>query len=241
MIKNLKRVIRRIVYEFIPPGFTRNSYSQTGEDVIVDFLFRGVGNTNPSYLDIGTNNPTWGNNTFLFYENGSRGVLVEADQTIIPLIKESRVGDKVLNIGVGLSEQKEADFYIFDVSGIHTFNKQEAEERDKIGVHKIVKIEKVSLKPINEIIKENFDTFPDFLSIDIEGLDLAVLQSLDFSKYPIPVICSETCTYSENHIKPKDLAIAEFMLKQGYFIYADTYINTIFVNKEWFNKNDRLL
>lgn len=234
MFNGFKKLVRKTVYKLLPPPFTRNSYSQSGEDVIVDFLFRGIGLSRPAYLDIGTNNPTWGNNTFLFYENGSRGVLVEADETIIPLIRAHRTGDKILNIGVGLSEQKEADFYIFDVSGIHTFNKEEAEERNRVGVHKIVKVAKVPLKPINDIIKENFDSYPDFLSIDIEGLDLAVLQSLDFSKYPIPVICSETCTYSENHIKPKDPAIAGFMATQGYFIYADTYINTIFVNKNWF-------
>lgn len=234
MFKGIKKTIRKGVYKLIPPPFTRNSYSQCGEDVIVDFLFKGIGQAKPTYLDIGTNNPTWGNNTYLFYENGCRGVLVEADETIIPLIKQHREGDTILNIGVGLSEQKEADFYIFDISGIHTFNKEEAEERDKLGVHKIVKVAKVPLKPINEIIKENFDSYPDFLSIDIEGLDLAVLQSLDFSKYPIPIICSETCIYSENHIKPKDKAIAAFMDSKGYFIYADTYINTIFVNKDWF-------
>ena len=65
-------------------------------------------------------------------------------------------------------------------------------------------------------------------------MDLLVLQSLNFDEYPIPVICAETCTYSENYIKPKDLRISEFMRGKGYFVYADTYINTIFVNSKWF-------
>ena len=76
------------------------------------------------------------------------------------------------------------------------------------------------------------------LSLDIEGLDLEVLKSLDFEKYPIPVICVETCTYSENHIRPKDKTILEFVMSKGYEVYADTYINTIFVNKAWFYKKD---
>jgi len=96
---------------------------------------------------------------------------------------------------------------------------------------------KVPLININKIIKENFTAFPDFLSIDIEGLDLDVLKSLDFDQFPIPVICVETCTYSEDHIRPKDYSIAEFVISKGYEVYADTYINTIFVNKDWFYKN----
>ena len=89
---------------------------------------------------------------------------------------------------------------------------------------------------INTLIAENFDDYPDLLSIDIEGLDLAVLKSLDYEKYPLPVICVETCTYSENHIRPKDPTIADFLSGKGYEVYADTYINTIFVNKKWFYK-----
>ena len=79
----------------------------------------------------------------------------------------------------------------------------------------------------------------DFLSIDIEGLDLDVLKSLDYEKYSIPVICAETCTFSETHIKPKDKSIEDFMLTKGYFLYADTYVNSIFVNENWFNSIDK--
>jgi len=30
--------------------------------------------------------------------------------------------------------------------------------------------------------------------------------------------------------------VSKFLISKGYEIYADTYINTIFVKKEWFNK-----
>ena len=76
------------------------------------------------------------------------------------------------------------------------------------------------------------------LSIDIEGLDLAVLRTLDFERYPIPIVCVETCRYSEDHVRPRDHSIAEFMATKGYEAYADTYINTIFVRKTWFYRSD---
>jgi hypothetical protein len=74
------------------------------------------------------------------------------------------------------------------------------------------------------------------LSIDIEGSDLAALKAIDYERYPIPVICAETSVFDfdKNQLGGKILEIQEFLLANGYFIYADTYINTIFVNKNWF-------
>lgn len=213
-----------------------SSYSQAGEDAIVRFLFFDKKMNRITYLDIGTNIPDDNNNTYLFYQTGSRGVCVEADETMIKQIKKTRPEDTVLNYGVSIGDEQSADFYIFDVKGLNTFDKEEAERRVAYGTYKIEKVVNVKLIAINKLIKDYFDKYPDFLSIDIEGLDLEVLKSLDYTTYPVPVICVETCQYSENHIRPKDKSIAEFLCGKGYEVYADTYINTIFVNKEWFYK-----
>ena len=236
MMKGIKKLVKKTVYKVVPPPFTEYSFSQAGEDAVIRFLFQDYGKKNISYLDIGTNTPHWGNNTFLFYIHGSRGVCVEADASLIPKIKEIRPNDKVINAGVAVAEENEADFYIFNIPAINTFSKEEADYRSSFGNYKIVKVAKVPLITINNLIRDNFSSFPDLISIDIEGLDLAVLKTLDFDKYPVPVICVETCTYSENHVRPKDHTIAEFMLTKNYEIYADTYINTIFVNRSWFYK-----
>lgn len=229
MIEIIKRVIRKLVFN--NPTL---SYSQAGEDVLIFYLLSDIGIRNIKYLDIGANKPINGNNTYLFYTKGNNGVLVEADPSLIPSLKNHRKRDKVLNIGVAVSEEKEMEFYKFNEPAINTFNKEEALKRDKQGLHKIVSTVKIPLISINELIKNNFESYPDFISIDIEGLDLEVLKSIDIKKYPIPIICVETCQYSTNHIRPKDLSIGEFMKSIGYFAYGDTYINTIFVNENWF-------
>lgn len=235
MIKSFLRKVKNII--FPRPIIIYNSYSQAGEDVVLSFLFADKKMSKVSYLDIGTNIPDQCNNTYLLYKMGNRGVCVEADKTLIPMIQKVRPYDKILNVGVAVSDYDDADFYIFDISAINTFDKDEAERRAAHGTYRIKEVVKVPLKNINKIIEENFTTFPEFLSIDIEGLDLDVLKSLDFDQFPIPVICVETCTYSENHVRPKDYSIVEFVTSKGYKVYADTYINTIFVNKDWFYKN----
>jgi FkbM family methyltransferase len=238
MKRFIKDKIKEAVFAVIPPprqpNHIVNSYSQAGEDTVLKYLFDSVRLDKISYLELGTNTPDKQNNTFLFYQSGSRGVCVEADESLFDEIQRVRPEDKVLSAGVNVGNLTEADFYVFDLPALNTFSKEEAEFRESQGTFKIVRVNKVRLMTVEQIIKENFSTYPDLLSIDIEGLDLDVLKSLDFAKYPIPVICAETCVYSENHIKPKNPEIAEFMISKGYFIYADTYINTIFVNENWF-------
>lgn len=212
-----------------------NSYSQVGEDAIVAFLFADKKIEQITYLDLGANIPDFSNNTYLFYQRGYRGVLVEADITLIPTIQKVRSEDKIIHAGISTSLEEEADFFVFNEKGLNTFDPKEAESRSNMEGYSIVQTVKVPLVSINKVIENNFEKFPDFLSIDIEGLDLDVLKSLNFEKFPIPVICVESCVFSENHKRPKDRSIIEFMLSQDYQIYADTYVNTIFVNKTWFN------
>jgi len=240
MIEVIKKGIKKVIFTFIKPPleYVKNSYAQAGEDVIMQFLFYGKHIKHPSYLELGVYLPDSHNNTYLFYRNGSRGVCVEADETLIDNIKAVRKEDTVLNVGVGFSDDAYADFYIFNDAALNTFNKEEAEFRERHGTHKIEKVAKVQIKSINSILRENFPNYPHILSIDIEGLDLEVLKTLDFTSFPIPVICVETCIYSENHIKPKNTDIAHFMISKGYFMYADTYINTIFVKQDWFYETD---
>ena len=225
------RAMRRILDPMVP----LLSYAQVGEDIIVEQLFHSLGVRFPSYLEIGTNHPKLGNNTYKLYRKGCRGVLIEADVSLIPLIKRVRPKDKVLNIGVGETGGHSMKFFVFSLSGLNTFDLKEAELRQNMG-ERLKRVIDVPVQSINAVISENFQERPDFLSLDIEGLDMPVLKSLDIQKYPIPVMCVETCLFSQTYIKETDVEIISFMESIGYFVYANTYINSIFVNNAWFSR-----
>jgi FkbM family methyltransferase len=163
-------------------------------------------------------------------------VLVEADPSLIPHIRKLRRRDVVLNVGVSSGEETVKKFYVFSDPSINTFDAAVARDREQSSTVKLCSVIDIQLMSINRIIEDYVKATPDFLSIDIEGLDLTVLQSLDFEKYPIPVICAETCLYSETHVREKDRSIEEYLAAKGYFVFADTYINTIFVNEKWFRQ-----
>ena len=71
---------------------------------------------------------------------------------------------------------------------------------------------------------------PDLVSLDVEGWDLDILRSIDFARYRPYVFCVETISYAEGDGSGvKSTEIHALMLENGYRLYADTYINSIFV------------
>lgn len=227
--------LREKLHSLIPPPASNakyESFSQAGEDRIIDYLFHSMNVVNPLYLDIGANHPFYCNNTYYFYKNGGSGVCVEADPSLFENLAKVRENDKCLNIGITFDNRKEADFYIFSSPALNTLSKEEAENRERNGSYKIEKVIKIPLKTINEIIAENFDRAPDLISIDVEGIDLEIVKSLDFEKHRPLAFCVETITYGENRDEEKIPEIAEYLISKGYFVYADTHINTIFVDEK---------
>jgi FkbM family methyltransferase len=232
---NLQRFIRKcLAGSYIIRAKALPSFSQAGEDVIVNYLFHQIRINQPSYLDIGTNFPIAGNNTYFFYNRGSRGVCIEPDPSLYELIKKSRPKDVIINAGIGFDESKQAEFYIFPhpYTGWNTFSKNEAESRQQQTGIRIKEIKTLSLKNINEVIAAHFNPHPNFISIDVEGLDLAILQTLDFEKFRPEIICAETITFSINNKEEKRNDIEKFLRSRGYFVFADTHINTIFCREE---------
>ncbi len=215
------------------------SYAQAGEDLIVRALFHSFGLEQIKYLDVGANHPEFISNTYLFYKTGSRGVTVEPNPKLYARHRKVRPEDLCINAGIGYDDRTEADFYLFSgmADGLCTFSKEEAERFERIGVagigrFKIASVIKVPLKRINAIIEET--GLPDFLSIDIEGLDFDVLKTLDFSKHRIKCLCVETIHYGENSEPIRDGTLVRWLMDNGYVVYADTKINTIFVDVSWF-------
>jgi FkbM family methyltransferase len=214
------------------------SFSQVGEDLIINYLFLQLKIERPSYLDIGANFPVVGNNTYFFYNRGCRGVCIEPDPELYDKIRKARPGDTVINAGVGLNGDVSADLYIFPhpYTGWNTFSKTEAANKERETGIKPREIRPTPLKTINEVIAGHFGSCPNLISIDVEGLDLDILRSLDYTKYSPEVICAETTSFSVHHKEEKIEEIGRFLETKGYFAYADTFVNTIFCRSDVYKK-----
>src|SRR5688572_17355247 len=84
--------------------YRKISYSQSGEDLIIKYIFDNLGISQPSYFDIGAHHPFFLSNTALFYSLGCRGINVEPDPSLFTPFKDKRKEDINLNIGISSSE-----------------------------------------------------------------------------------------------------------------------------------------
>lgn len=234
LLKALKKFKDRIGYA---AGFSKGkrSFSQCGEDLLVNYVFNLRNIQYPTYLDIGANHPFFLSNTALFYQKGCRGVNVEANPGLIAEFRLFRRKDINLNVGVGPADD-EMDFYVINDPTLSTFSKTEADQLAATGKYTIQSVEKVKLTTVDKIIQQYCNgLFPDFLSIDVEGLDYDILRSIDFDKYWPKVICVEAAEYSPVGAGTRRTDIIDFLVSKGYYEYANTNLNAIMVKNEfWF-------
>jgi len=236
-----KKIIRKIIrigtvighnFKSLKNKHKRKSYSQSGEDIIVNYIFEQIGILKPTYMDIGAHHPYYLNNTQLFYDKGCTGINVEPDPSLFKLFPKYRKKDLNINCGIG-SSQGELWFNIMSASTLNTFSLEEAQRFQTDFGFKIEKKVMIKVKTIKSILSEyHIQKFPDFLSVDIEGLEEEVIRSFDFNVDKPTVICLETISYSETGKGKKNHDLINYLKDKGYMEYADTNINTIFVLKE---------
>jgi FkbM family methyltransferase len=215
--------------------YCSESYAQMAEDIIVKKAMDLLGKSTFTYLDIGAHHPFYLSNTYLFYKNKMYGVVVEPDPFLFKDIIKCRPKDTCLNIGIGLNECESADFYIINPRTLNTFSKEEAERYEQKCGYKIDNVIKIPLKNINTIIEDNFATCPDFISIDVEGLDFEITKSINFEKYKPSVLCIETSEHLLGKTQ-KSIELIDFLIQQGYLIFAENMTNTIFIKEDEFKK-----
>lgn len=231
----MRNILGKVVSRALLPNL-QLAYAQAGEDLILARLFYKENILKPSYLDIGANHPSYLSNTYYFYVRGSRGVCIEPNPVLFRKFKKVRTSDTVLNVGVGIGEEKEADFYLFSgrFDGLSTFSKEQAYYWKNVGMDKVGKIDfdriiRVPLLRVNDILQRYCAMLPDFISIDVEGLDLEILKSIDFNTYRPLAFCVETLGYDANQKEYKRTEIEDFLVNKDYKVYAETSINTIFI------------
>jgi FkbM family methyltransferase len=211
------------------PG-VKQSWAQQGEDLVVRSMLAIFKIERPRYVDVGAHHPSINSNTFLFYQAGGRGLLVEPNPTYAQLIRERRPGDTVLEAGIGVTSEKEADYYVFGGDGqLNTFSKDQADELVRLnGSRALKKVIKRELVNVNEALAKAFpDGGPDFFSIDVEGLDYAILKTLDFERFRPLVFCVETSTLEGDLHR----GIVDLMATKDFLPRGGSFVNTVFLDE----------
>jgi FkbM family methyltransferase len=212
----------------------KRSYSQCGEDLIVSYVFSLRGASNPSYIDVGAHHPYQLSNSAYFYDRGCRGINIEANPKLIQEFNWIRPEDINLNVGIG-AQNGEMDFYVMEDSTLSTFSKSEVTVMCNSN-KKVAQILKINIVRLDDILEKYFDAkFPDFLSLDVEGMDFEILQSIAFERHSPKVICVEAAEYSPVGAGKRRGELIDFLVSKGYYEYANTNLNAIMVRNDfWF-------
>lgn len=194
-----------------------NFLSQDGQDQFIVKLFRNK--RNGVFVDIGAYDGIDFSNTFyLEKELNWKGICIEPNPFVFEKLKTNRKSI-CLNSGVG---EKSGSYKFLAVTGTGTmlsglidmFDEKhllriDTEIKNNGGGKRLID---VAVKPLKIILEEHHYKFIDYCNIDVEGGEIGVLKSIDFSKVQIKVFTIE------NNYNSKE--IRNFLKPYGYKLLA---------------------
>lgn len=190
---------------FLYDFFGKRSFSQSGEDMILRHLMNNK--KSGFYVDIGAFHPKVFSNTYYFYKKGWRGINIEPNKEMWKLFGKSRKRD--INLNVGVSSKKGSFSYInFKTPALNKFVKK--------GGRKVLCL------PLSVILEKNLPRGKsiDFMSIDVEGMEMEVLRSNNWHKFCPKILVVE-----------KRDGVKQYLASLNYCLVGQTPLSLLFMLK----------
>lgn len=190
-------------------------YSQMMQDYVLDrFIFQKK--EGGFFLDIGGNDPIWINNTFFFEKNrGWKGLAFEPIKALNDKWKSTRKTECLpfaLDCVTG-----EIEFCEYEVDSFSGFTSEV-----DCGA-KVKSVYKVPVRRLADVLAERGIKHVDFVSLDVEGAEMRVLNGIDFSEVTIDYFVIEN-----NKGASREKSVREFMKEHGYRLIARLWIDDIY-------------
>ena len=210
------------------------TYSQLGEDVTLHYLLTShKASLEPGfYVDAGAFHPRLYSNTRFLNLLGWRGLNIDASEEAIALFNAERPRDINICSGVGPTEG-ELTFYKFAGGAASTCSREQAEVWQQQLGWSLVGTSQVRIRTLNAILQEHLPPQQsiDYLNIDLEGFDAAVLQGLDFTRYR-PRILSVELHAADKMALGSDPSIA-LLSGLGYRLMAINVVTYVFMHSDY--------
>ena len=211
---------------------SQDSYAQCGEDMIIDHILCSLqlDAADLRYLDIGTNDPRKMSNTYRLYLKGACGVCVDPNPLLARKIRRHRPNDTCLNVGIGDDAADYATFHVLNPHTLSTFSTDEAKRLSQLGSTTVEEVIEIPLMSLQELVTDICGGDLTVVSLDIEGDELGILEQFDFDQCRPVVWCVETLSYEEDGSEEKCSMTRDLFERNDYLLYADTYVNSLFVD-----------
>ena len=210
MVEKLKRYIRKR-YNI--------AFSKSGDDIQ---LMKLINNNTPGvYVDIGCWHPIKASNTYFFHLRKWKGICIDPNPKLKSLYDKFRKSDIFINAGIGNSN-KGLKYYMLNESSMNTFS------YDFIKEHKledqILNTMDIPVYNLKDILDKNLKKGDrlDFFDVDVEGLDLEVLKTNDWTKYRPKVIVVESNVSVKQDVNSE---LVQYLELQNYKLIGKSNIN----------------
>ncbi|MDR2375460.1 MAG: FkbM family methyltransferase [Treponema sp.] len=196
---------------------------QAGQDLLAYLYFRGK--KTGFFLDIGAHDGRTYSNSYVFEQLGWRGACVEPLPGVFEQLRQNRRCD-CYQAALAASASPGAVFV--HAVGVDTLSGLESElaggHEDWI-VREGGRPERIRVKTLT--FSGLMASYPDqqtidFLSLDVEGAEMAILRTIDFETYNFGLITVECVEEKEG----EDLR--DFMAAKGYGVLADLGLDLMF-------------
>ena len=219
-------------YQFLKSKFKpRLAYSHWGVDLIITKLLNS--RNKGIYIDVGCHHPFLNNHTYLLYKSGWEGINIDVDYNSIDMFNFFRKSD--VNIQTAVTDHKgEVDlFFYHNRAAKNTISKEfgsDAKEQKKINSD-----------TLNNIIENSKfkNSKIDFVSIDVEGNEMNVLNGFNLKKYKPKLILLEFILPNKKEFYEKDIneitnsEVYKFLIKNEYKLINWNHDDLLFMRLDY--------
>ena len=219
-------------YQFLKSKFKpRLAYSHWGVDLIITKLLNSK--NKGIYIDVGCHHPFLNNHSYLLYKSGWVGINIDIDYNSIDMFNFFRKSD--INIQTAVTDHKgEVDlFFYHNRAAKNTISKEfgsDAKEQKKINSD-----------TLNNIIENSKfkNSKIDFVSIDVEGNEMNVLNGFNLKKYKPKLILLEFILPNKKEFYEKDINeitnsdVYKFLIKNEYKLINWNHDDLLFMSLDY--------
>lgn len=214
----LRALVRHLRSRVLLTPNAHVSFSQEGEDLLLARLFEP--RTHGFYVDVGAHHPTRFSNTHLLYIKGWRGINIDAVPGSMDAFRRARRRDINLEIAVS-SDGRPQRLYLFDEPALNSLSKELSMQRSNTTGYSIKKEIILPTRSLHEILAEYLPADMgriDLMTVDVEGRDLDVLRSNDWSRFRPCILLIEVVDASLEDLNDREEVV--YLRGQGYQLYA---------------------
>jgi FkbM family methyltransferase len=214
-------------------GDGKATFSQEGEDLLIARLLGLEEGRLPGfYVDVGAHDPERYSNTMFFYQRGWRGINIDPAPGTAAKFARARPRDVNVEVAVAENDGK-IQYAMFNHAALNGCDQSLAASRDGKDGHRIERVAAVDARRLDSILDEHLPRpgHIDFLSVDVEGHDLAVLRSNAWDRYrPLIVLAEDVAVAILDDVGKSE--VAGYMRSVGYTPVAKCALTMVFAESE---------